>query len=91
MKFMLNIHCQREDASATLPNLLAILSVGEQTTEKYYASQESASVSFLAIDAHDDVPMSSISETSIDMMLTVPASKIYSMSEENINLPDQSR
>lgn len=85
---MLNIHASREDLRATLPNLLAILSVGVQTTEKYYAIQESASTSFLAIDAHNDAPMSSISETSIDMIVSVPANvKVYSASEENINLP----
>ncbi|XP_055300786.1 UV radiation resistance-associated gene protein [Sitodiplosis mosellana] len=89
IKFMLNIHVSREDLRATLPNLLAILSVGDQTTERFYAIQESASASFLAIDAHD-APMSSISETSIDMMLSVPANvKVYSTSEENINLPRQ--
>lgn len=87
---MLNVHTAREDIRATLPNLLAILSVGEQTAEKYYAIQESASASFLAIDTHD-VPMSSISETSIDMMLTVPATKVYSASEENINLAEHAR
>lgn len=90
IKFMLNVHAQREDLRATLPNLLAILSVGEQTTEKYYAVQESASASFLAIDAQD-VPMSSISETSIDMIISIPAHKVYSASEENINLPEHSR
>lgn len=85
---MLNIHSSREDLRATLPNLLAILSVGDQTTERYFAIQESASASFLAIDTTHDVPMSSISETSIDMMLSVPANvKTYSTSEENINLP----
>lgn len=87
---MLNIHASREDLRATLPNLLAILSVGEQAAEKYYAIQESASTSFLAIDAND-VPMSSISETSIDMMLSVPATKVYSASEENISVPHYSR
>lgn len=95
---MLNVHSQREDIRATLPNLLAILSVGEQTMEKYYGIQESASASFLAIDgaAHDDdVPMSAISETSIDMMVSVPVSvataKVYSASEENISVPEPSR
>lgn len=82
---MLNVHASREDLRATLPNLLAILSAGEQATDKYYGIQESASTSFLAIDTHE-VPMSSISETSIDIMLSVPATKIYSMSEENINV-----
>lgn len=90
MKFMLNVHAHREDLRATLPNLLAILSVGEQITEKYYGIQESASASFLAIE--QDVPMSSISETSIDMMLSVPATKAYSASEENIlRMPQYSR
>lgn len=87
---MLNVHAQREDLRATLPNLLAILSVGEQAAEKYYGIQESASTSFLAIDGHD-VPMSSISESSIDMMLSVPATKVYSASEENISVPRYSR
>lgn len=87
MKFILNIHSSREDLRSTLPNLLAILSVGDQPAERYYAIQESASASFLAIDAHD-APMSSISETSIDMMLSVPANvKVFSTSEENINMP----
>lgn len=88
---MLNMHSQREDIRATLPNLLAILSVGEQTMEKYYGIQESASASFLAIDdgTHDDdIPMSAISETSIDMMVSVPVSvataKVYSASEEDV-------
>lgn len=81
---MLNIHTSREDFRATLPNLLGILSVGDETAERYYAVHESASASFLA----HDVPMSSISETSIDMMISVPANvKVYSMSEENINMP----
>lgn len=97
---MLNVHSQREDIRATLPNLLAILSVGEQTMEKYYGIQESASASFLAIDGgggshDDDVPMSAISETSIDMMVSVPVSsvataKVYSASEENISVPEHS-
>lgn len=99
IKFLLSLHSSREDIRATLPNLLAILSVGEQTAHKYYAIQESASVSFLAIDSHD-VPMSSISETSIDMMMisvpassstAAPTSKVYSTSDENINLPNLSR
>lgn len=90
LKFLLNVHSSREELRSTLPNLLAILSVGEQTSEKFYAIQESASASFLAIDGHD-VPMSSISETSIDMMISVPANKVFSTSEENINLPDHSR
>lgn len=98
---MLNVHAQREDIRATLPNLLAILSVGEQTMERYYGIQESASASFLAVDgtsAHDDdVPMSAISETSIDMMMiSVPVSasetaKAFSASEEDISVPEQSR
>lgn len=98
---MLNVHSQREDIRATLPNLLAILSVGEQTMEKYYGIQESASASFLAIDGashDDDVPMSAISETSIDMMVSVPvsvadatAAKLYSASVENISVPEHSR
>lgn len=94
---MLNVHSQREDIRATLPNLLAILSVGEQTMEKYYYGiQESASASFLAIDGavvaphDDDVPMSAISETSIDMMVPIPATKVYSASEENISVPEHS-
>lgn len=96
---MLNVHAQREDIRATLPNLLAILSVGEQTMEKYYGIQESASASFLAIDGgghgDDDEPMSAISETSIDMMVSVPVSvataKVFSVSEENISVPEHSR
>lgn len=89
MKFMLGVHSSREDLRATLPNLLAILAVGEEIAEKYYAIQESASTSFLATEA--DVPMSSISETSIDMMLSVPANKAFSASEENVNIVDHSR
>lgn len=82
---MLNLHASRDDLRATLPNLLAILSVGEQqTAEKYYGIQESASASFLAIDA-PEIPMSSISETSIDMIISVPATKNHSLSQENIS------
>lgn len=92
---MLNLHAlSREEFRAILPNLSAILSVGEQTTTECYAMQESASASFLAIDAQD-APMSSISETSIDMMISVPAvattTKAYSMSVENISVPSHSR
>lgn len=86
---MLNLYVSRDDLRATLPNLLAILSIDEQTTE-CYVIQESASTSFLAIDAQD-APMSSISETSIDMIISVPATKVYSMSVENVNLPNHSR
>lgn len=98
---MLNAYSQREDFRATLPNLLSILSVAEQTIQKSYRIQESASASFLPIDdgaAHDDeLPMSTISETSIDMMMvSVPvsaasAAKVYSASEENISVPQPSR
>lgn len=82
---MLNIHINREDLRATLPNLEAILSVGEQSTryQTSYALQESISSSHLAIKPIDQ-PMSSISETSIDMILAIPAKKSYSISEENI-------
>lgn len=82
---MLNIHINREDLRATLPNLLAILSVGEQSThyQTSYAIQESISSSHLMIEPTDQ-PMSSISETSIDMIISIPAKKSYSISEENI-------
>lgn len=82
---MLNIHINREDLRATLPNLSAILSVGEQSNhyQKSYAIQESISSSHLVIEPIDQ-PMSSISETSIDMIISIPAKKNYSFSEENI-------
>lgn len=80
---MLNIYSSREDINATLPNLLAILSVAENTVSRSYAIQPSVSSSLLAVDVSDQ-PMSSVSETSIDMMISVPAQQIYSISEENI-------
>lgn len=84
IKFILNMHNNREDIRATLPNLLAILSVGERSNQRSYAIQESISSSYLAVDSVDP-PMSSISETSIDMIITLPSKKIYSVSEENVN------
>lgn len=80
---MLNIYSSREDINATLPNLLAILSVAENMVSRSYAIQPSVSSSLLAVDVSDQ-PMSSVSETSIDMMISVPAQQIYSISEENI-------
>lgn len=84
IKFTLNIHSAREDIRGTLPNLLAILSVAEQTASRSYAIQPSVSSSLLAVDTSDP-PMSSVSETSIDIMISVPAQKIHSISEENIS------
>lgn len=87
IKFMLNIHINREDLRATLPNLLAILSVGEQSShyQTSYAIQESISSSHLQLAIEPiDQPMSSISETSIDMIISIPATKRYSISEENM-------
>lgn len=89
IKFTLNLHVSRDELRSTLPNLLAILSVGEQTNE-CYVIQESASASYLAIDTQD-APMSSISETSIDMIISLPATKAYSISVENITTPNHSR
>lgn len=81
---MLNIHSNREDIRATLPNLLSILSVGEIPIRKSYAMQESISTTHLAVDTGDQ-PMAAISETSIDMIIALPAKKIFSASEENMN------
>lgn len=82
---MLNIHNNREDLRATLPNLMAILSVGEPSNHYQisYAIQESINSSHLAIEPIDQ-PMSSISEASIDMIISIPAKKSFSISEENI-------
>lgn len=82
---MLNIQGGRENGRATLPNLLAILSVGEHFARQEHAAVgKSASISMLNIDGIE-APMSSISNTSIDMMFTAPAKKVYSASDENIN------
>lgn len=81
---MLNIHNNREDIRATLSNLLAILSVGEKPIQRPYTIQESISSSHLTVDSVDQ-PMSSISESSIDMIISVPAKKAFSSSEENIS------
>lgn len=79
---MLSIHSARENGRATLPNLLAILSVGEQYAQNAYAmATKAASISMLNIDA----PMSSVSDTSIDMMISAPGTKVHSVSDENIN------
>lgn len=82
---MLSIHSARENGRATLPNLLAILSVGEQYAQNAYAmAAKAASISMLNIDAID-APMSSVSDTSIDMMISAPGKKVHSISDENIN------
>lgn len=81
---MLNIHGGRENGRATLPNLLAILSVGDYVRQEQASVGKSASISMLNIDGIE-APMSSISNTSIDMMFSAPAKKVYSVSDENIN------
>lgn len=87
MKYMLNVHSPRENSRATLLNLLAILSVGEYHAQRQaYVPLESkaASISMLGIDAID-APISSVSDTSIDMLITAPDKKTYSASVENID------
>lgn len=83
---MLNIHSAREDIRATLANLLAILSVGEQTIQRTHNNQVSTGAAIL-LDDKPDAPVSSVSDTSIDLMISVPAKKNYSISDENINNP----
>lgn len=83
---MINIHSAREDIRATLANLLAILSVGEQTIQRTHNNQVSTGAAML-LDDKRDAPVSSVSDTSIDLMISVPAKKNYSISEENINNP----
>lgn len=77
---MLNIHNLREDIRATLPNLLEILSVAETSTQ--HILENSLGTTLIVAN---DVPMSSVSESSIDIIIPVPIKKTFSVSDENIN------
>lgn len=84
---MLNIHSHREDIRATLPNLYAILNAAETSTQRVLKAP-SANVTTLSISNEQDVPMSSVSNTSIDIIFPVPVKKTYSASDNNLNGPD---
>lgn len=87
IKFMLNVHSHREDIRATLPNLFAILNAAETSTHNV-AKAPSTIVTTLDISHEHDAPMSSVSDSSIDIIFPVPVKKTYSASDSNLNGPD---
>lgn len=81
---MLNVHSHREDIRATLPNLLEILNAAETSTRNVIKAK-SMSAASLKISHEQDTPMSSISNTSIDIIFPVPVRKTFSASDNNLN------
>lgn len=84
---MLNVHSHREDIRATLPNLYEILNAAETSTHNMVKapSKTSNQSNTLTISHEHDVPMSSVSDSSIDIIFPVPVKKTYSASDNNLN------
>lgn len=81
---MLNVHNHREDIRATLPNLFEILNAAEASTQNIVKAPPT-SVTTLSISHENDAPMSSVSDSSIDIIFPVPVKKTYSASDNNLN------
>lgn len=82
---MLNVHSHREDIRATLPNLFEILNAAETSTQYVVKAPLSTVTTTLSISQEHDAPMSSISDSSIDIIFPVPVMKTYSASDNNLN------
>lgn len=81
---MLNVHSHREDIRATLPNLYEILNAAETSTHNMVKAP-SKIANTLTITHEHDAPMSSVSDSSIDIIFPVPVKKTYSASDNNLN------
>lgn len=81
---MLNVHGHREDIRATLPNLFEILNAAETSTNNM-VKVPASSANTLTISHEHDAPMSSVSDSSIDIIFPVPVKNTYSASDNNLN------
>lgn len=78
------MHSHREDIRATLPNLFEILNAAENAAHDM-VNAPSTTVTTLSISHEHDAPMSSVSDSSIDIIFPVPLKKTYSASDNNLN------